>query len=103
MFSRIFREPEERKINVEKYDFWAKKRARDEEERKRDEEEVKRQEEREWERSRDKRVNARRKITSSKDKQQPKKRMKTFELRPPTVRIEEPNPDSTGGVPRAWA
>jgi DnaJ family protein C protein 8 len=103
MCSRIFREIEERKINVEKYDFWAKKRARDEEERKRDEEEVKRQEEKEWERSRDKRVNAWRKFTSTKDKKNSKKRMKTFELRPPTVRTEERNPDSTSGVPRAWA
>lgn len=103
MCSKIFREIEERKINVEKYDFWAKKRARDDEERKRDEEEIKRQEEKEWERSRDKRVNEWRKFTTSKDKKSSKKRMKTFELRPPTVRTEERDPNHVTSVPRAWA
>lgn len=89
MCNRIFREIEERKIHIEKYDFTARKRAREEEEKRREEEESRVQEEKEWERSRDKRVNAWRNFTLKKEKKNVKKKMKSFELRPPTVRMEE--------------
>lgn len=67
----------------------AKKRQREEEERRRQEEEQKVQEEKEWERSRDKRVNQWRKFRVRKDRRHVKQKMKTYELRPPAVRMEE--------------
>ncbi|CAG9330355.1 DNAJC8 [Blepharisma stoltei] len=89
MCNRIFREIEERKIHFDKYDFMAHKRQREEDERRKEEDERKTQDEKEWERSRDKRVNQWRTFTNKKDNKKSKKRMRGFEMKPPVVRMEE--------------
>jgi DnaJ homolog subfamily C member 8 len=89
MSNRIFREIDEKKFHFDKYDWLAKKRQRDEEDKRREEEERKNNEEKEWERSRDKRVNQWRKFTMKKDHKSVKNRMKTFEMKPPSTKPEE--------------
>lgn len=95
MSNRIFREIEEHKFHFDKYDWMAKKRQRDEEEKRREEEERKTNEEKEWERSRDKRVNQWRKFSVKKDHKIMKSRMKTFEMKPPQTKAEERPSTST--------
>lgn len=91
MCNRIFREMEERKFHVDRSDWMESraKRARDEDEKRREEEEQKKEQEKEWERSRDKRVNCWRTFQVKKEKTSSKKKMKSFELRPPPCRMEE--------------
>ena len=98
MANRIFREIDERKFHFDKYDWLAKKRQRDDEEKKREEEERKTNEEKEWERSRDKRVNQWRKFSMKKDHKLIKSRMKTFEMKPPSTKLEERPPSSKNSL-----
>lgn len=91
MCNRIFREMEERKFHMDRSEWMnnSAKRAREEDARKREEEEKQREQEKEWERSRDKRVNCWRNFQAKKEKPNAKKKMKGFELRPPSCRMEE--------------
>ena len=95
MCNRIFREMEERKFHMDRSEWMSNnaKRAREEDERRREEEEQKREQEKEWERSRDKRVNCWRNFQAKKEKSSVKKKMKGFELRPPSCRMEERGAD----------
>lgn len=91
MCNRIFREMEERKFHVDRTDWMESraKRAREEDEKKREEDDQKKEMDKEWERSRDKRVNCWRTFQVKKEKTSSKKKMKGFEIRPPPCRMEE--------------